>query len=190
MSAEPYCRDAQQGGADQRQRVRLGSARGVADVIVHVKGVAAAATPVTAREPVVLDQKGCMYEPRVLALRVGDALRIRNSDNVMHNVHARGNRNPSFNLGQPMAGLEARRTFRAAELPISVKCDVHDWMEASIAVFDHSFFAVTSTDGRFTIQGLPPGEYEIEAWHPVLGARTQRVRTGTGVTEVEVKFEK
>ncbi|MEX2283745.1 MAG: carboxypeptidase regulatory-like domain-containing protein [Gemmatimonadota bacterium] len=180
MASEPHCRDAH-GNAVTRQRVRVSAQNGLADVIVHVKAVRAA-TPAAPAAPVVLDQKGCMYVPSVLALRVGQPLVIQNSDPVLHNVHASPKKSAPFNLGQPMAGLKATRTFKAAELAVGVKCDIHEWMQASIGVFDDPFFAVTDADGRFSIDGLPRGDYEIEAWHPTLGLRTQRATVGTTVT--------
>lgn len=186
VSSEPYCREGN--GAPVRQRVRVDAQSGLADVIVHVKGVAATAAQPIPKEPAVLDQRGCMYRPSVLPIRVGQPLVVRNSDQIMHNVHASARLNPSFNIGQPMAGLEARRVMRAPELAIPVRCDIHDWMEASIAVFDHSFYAVTSSDGSFTISGLPPGEYEIEAWHPTLGKQTKRVKVADSDVRADFQF--
>ena len=186
MSGEQFCRDAQ-GGAATRQRVRVGAQNGLADVVVHVKGAPGVAKPVPA-EPVVLDQKNCMYHPSVIAVRAGQPLVIRNSDGVLHNVHAFAKSNPPFNIGQPIAGMESRRTMRVSEL-IPVRCDIHEWMDASLAVFEDAFFAVSDADGRFSIDGLPPGEYEIEAWHPKLGTRTQKVKVGEGgLADVVVAF--
>ena len=186
MSSEAFCRDAQ-GKIVARRRVKVGAQNGLADVVVHVKGVAAAggAAPT---EPVMLDQKNCLYDPAVLALRVGQPLIIRNSDGVLHNVHAFPKKSPAFNLGQPLAGMKSTRTFKAAEVGIPVKCDIHEWMDATIAVFDHGYFAVSGADGTFSIAGLPAGEYEIEAWHPTLGTRTQRIKVGTDALQIAFAF--
>jgi hypothetical protein len=191
MSSEPFCRDAQRGGGVVHQRIQTGDNRGLAGVVVYVRGapgIVRTADVAAETRSAVLDQTGCMYAPAVVALRVGQPLIVRNSDNVLHNVHVKPARNPGFNLGQPRAGIEARRTFRVQEIGIPVKCDVHDWMHASIAVFEHGFYAVTTGDGRFVIPNLPAGEYELEAWHPVLGTRTQRVRAGA--TEITFTFDK
>src|SRR5687767_8578119 len=114
MSSEAFCRDAQ-GKIVARRRVKVGTQNGLADVVVHVKGVAAAGGP-PPTEPVMLDQKNCLYDPAVLALRVGQPLVIRNSDGVLHNVHAFPKKSPAFNLGQPLAGMKSTRTFKAAEV--------------------------------------------------------------------------
>jgi plastocyanin len=186
MSSEQFCQEAQHGTPALRKGVRVGAQNGLADVVVHVKGVPGAAKPVSS-EPIVLDQKNCAYQPSVLAVRAGQPLLIRNSDGVLHNVHAFAKSNPPFNIGQPIAGMEARRTMRVAEI-ISVRCDIHEWMEASLAVFEDPYFGVSDADGRFSIDGLPPGEYEVEAWHPKLGTRTQKVRVGEGGGEVVVVY--
>ena len=190
MSSEAYCQEseARRGTKSSVVQVNVGAQNGLSDVVVQIKGVPAQASKAVPTEPAVLDQSGCLSRPEVVALRVGQPLSVRNSDNVLHNVHVMAKVNQAFNLGQPSAGLQSRRTFRAAEADIPVRCDIHDWMQAHIAVFDHSFFAVTGPDGSFSIDGLPAGEYELEARHPTLGTRTQRVRIGDAGTPVTIVF--
>jgi plastocyanin len=122
--------------------------------------------------PVVLNQKGCQYSPHVFGVQVGQPVQIVNSDPTLHNVHAMPKTNQEFNMGQPIQGMKFDHTFTAREVMVPFKCDVHGWMNAHMAVLDHPFFAVTGPDGTFTIKGLPPGKYTIEAVHEKLGTQT------------------
>lgn len=124
---------------------------------------------------VTLDQKGCQYSPHVSGIQVGQKLVIKNSDPTLHNVHALPKNNPEFNQGQPFQNMELEKTFDTAEVMVRFKCDVHPWMGAYMGVLDHPFYAVSGSDGSFTIDGLPPGEYALEAWHETLGLRTATV---------------
>ncbi|HUF51788.1 MAG TPA: carboxypeptidase regulatory-like domain-containing protein, partial [Longimicrobiales bacterium] len=118
---------------------------------------------------------GCVYEPHVLGVRAGQEFIIRNSDPLLHNVNAAPTTNRTFNIGQPRAGMETRRSFTQPEIMIPVTCQVHGWMESYIGVLDHPYFAVTSADGSFRLENLPPGTYTIEAWHEQYGTQTQTV---------------
>ncbi|MBI3268123.1 MAG: carboxypeptidase regulatory-like domain-containing protein [Planctomycetes bacterium] len=138
--------------------------------------------------PVVLDQKGCGYVPHVLGVQAGQALTIRNGDPLMHNIHSIAAQNPEFNFAQIKGAKEKTVTFAAPEVAIEVKCDVHGWMGAYVAVVEHPFFAVTGEDGAFRISGLPAGEYVVEAWHEKLGTRTAKLTVTDGQT-VEAAFE-
>jgi Carboxypeptidase regulatory-like domain len=109
---------------------------------------------------------------------VGQPYKILNSDGVLHNIHTLPKVNASYNKGMPATMKEATTTFDKPEGVFQIKCDVHPWMSAFIAVFNHPFFSVTGTDGKFTISGLDPGTYEITAWHERLGTQTASVTVG------------
>jgi plastocyanin len=112
-----------------------------------------------------LDQKGCLYAPRVVGLMTGQPIEITNSDDLLHNIHGLSFEK-EFNRAQL---LGARDTFMFAKPEIfKIKCEIHPWMAAHIGVFDHPYFAVTDEAGRFTIKGLPAGTYTLEAWHEQL----------------------
>ena len=181
MSADPRCLQANPAGAERRQID--GRNGGLANVVVSIKskvpGAAAAKTT-----PVLLDQSGCMYTPAVIALQVGQPLKMRNSDETLHNIHPRPVVNTGFNVGQPRKGMESEKTFEKAEAIFPVSCDVHPWMRTYIAVFDHPFFTVTKDDGRFEIPNLPPGTYEVEAAHPTLKIMTGKVVVKAGAAGV------
>lgn len=159
-------------------------------VFVYVKeGVKGKYNPPS--EPVVLDQQGCWYHPRVFGIMVGQKLEIRNSDPLLHNVHATPKKNKPFNIGQPVKGMKTYQTFSTPEVMVPFKCDVHPWMSAYAGVLDHPFFSVSNDKGEFEIKNLPPGTYTIEAWHEKLGTLTQTVTVKPGETkQIEFTFER
>lgn len=152
---------------------------GLAHVLVYLKSGLSATHPAPA-EPAVIDQQGCAYVPPVVVVQVGQPLKIRNSDNTFHNVHTWSTVNAAFNIAQPRQGMETTRIFEKPEILVPVRCDIHPWMRAVIAVLPHPFHAVTGPDGTFTIKGLPAGEYEIEAVHEKLKALTGKVTVKDG----------
>lgn len=174
MDADPVCKSKHATPAPSEALV-LGSGNTMANVMVRVKGPVAGAVPPVPAQPAVIDQKGCQYHPHVLGLRVGQTLQLRNSDGLLHNVHALPKVNSQFNMAMPANRLTADTKFGKEEGMFLVKCDVHGWMSAYVGVFANPFFSVTGTDGKYKISGLPPGTYEIEAWHEKLGTRTAKV---------------
>lgn len=175
LDGDPTCAQLNGGSERETEMLLVGSGNSLQNVFVYVKeGLEGLSFPVPT-DPVVLDQQKCRYMPHVLGIRVGQPLAIRNSDPLLHNVRADGAINQPFNLGQPIQGMTMTRTFTTREVMVPFKCDVHAWMSAYIGVLDHPFFAVTDGSGRFSLPGLPPGAYTLEAWHETLGTATQRV---------------
>lgn len=129
-------------------------------------------------EPVELAQKGCIYSPRVLGIRVGQTLDVVNADATLHNVHALPMANEEFNKSQPLQNSHMKHVFTTPEVMVRFKCDVHAWMAAYVGVLPHPYFAVSDEAGHFEIRDLPPGKYTIEAWHEVFGRRTAVVTVG------------
>ena len=130
-----------------------------------------------------------MYIPHVMGIQVGQTYRVLNTDGILHNIHTLPKINPSFNRGQPATVKEMTTMFPKAETAFQIKCDVHPWMSAYMAVFSHPFYSVTKTDGKFTISGLDPGTYEITAWHERLGMQTAMVTvSGTDTKTQNFKF--
>jgi plastocyanin len=177
MTADPKCKEMHPDGVE-RSPFDLDEAGGVGGVLVYVKGVSGSFPAPS--EPATLDQNGCTYHPRMLAVMVGQDLTIKNSDSTLHNIHPRPKKNEEFNVGQPRQGMETTKSFSQAEMMIPVGCDVHPWMRAYISVFEHPFFAVTAADGSYEIKGLPAGEYEVEAVHPALDVTSGSVTVGDG----------
>jgi plastocyanin len=161
---------------------------GLAEVLVYVKSGISGSYPAPA-EPAVLDQHGCDYAPHMLALQAGQALKIRNSDDTLHNIHPRPSLNAEFNVGQPRQGMETSKTFDKPELMIPVGCDVHPWMRAYISVMGNPFFAVTKDDGSFELKGLPDGDYEVEAQHGKLAPVSGKVSVKGGAATLDLTLK-
>lgn len=177
MDADPVCAKKHSGPV-ANEMLALGTGNTMGNILVWVsKGVPAKTYPAPST-PVTLDQRGCMYSPHVMGIMVGQPYKILNSDGVLHNVHTLPKVNSSFNQGMPPSMKEANTKFDKPEAVFHIKCDVHPWMSAYIAVFTNPFFSVTSTDGKFTITGLDPGTYEVTAWHEKLGTRTASITVG------------
>jgi plastocyanin len=176
MSADPYCQ-SQHSTPALEPDVVAGAAGELANVFVYVENVSGTFAPPST--PVVLDQHGCQYSPHVNAVMVGQKLEIKNDDDTLHNVHAMPTVNSQFNVGQPVKGMSSDKTFDKAEItPFKIKCDVHGWMRSYLAVMPHPFYAVSATNGTFTIPNLPPGKYNIVAWHEKLGQQKQEITVG------------
>jgi hypothetical protein len=172
VSADPKCQAQHpQGLEKQVVRVKDGA---LADAFVWVKS-GVTGTQAAPAEPVLLDQQGCTYHPHIVGVQTGQPIKIKNSDDTLHNIHPKPTINAEFNLGQARKGMETNKTFDKQEIMIPVGCDVHPWMRSYISVVSHPFFAVSKDDGSFEIKGLPAGEYEVEVVHEKLKSLTQKI---------------
>lgn len=189
MSEEAACKGKYK-TTPTEENVVAGPANALANVFVYVKsGVPAGQTFTTPTTPVVLDQDGCRYHPHVLGIMVNQPLEIKNSDPLLHNIKAIAKKNRPFNISQPNAGMKTSRTFTAPEVMVNLECNVHGWMKAYAGVRPDPFYAVSGQDGSFSIAGLPPGTYTIEAWHEKLGTQTATVTiAGTETKTTNITF--
>ena len=178
MRADPACVAA--AGSDAvSDAVLVGASGGLQNVFVYVKdGLDPKYSFPAPTDAVLLDQAGCRYRPRVLGVQVGQPLETINSDDTLHNVHGMPTKNVEFNVSQPVKGRRLTTVFTTPEVMVRFKCNVHSWMAAYVGVLPHPYFAVTAGDGSFSIPGLPPGTYTIEAWHEVFGTQTQQITIG------------
>jgi len=128
---------------------------------------------------VVVTEMGCSYTPHAFTMMSGQTLTIRNSDATLHNIHAWAEINTPFNIGQPVQDMETMQVFAQAEMPLPMRCDVHRWMEAFVGVFDHPFHTTSGETGNFELD-LPPGTYEIVAWHERYGEQVSSVTVSDG----------
>jgi hypothetical protein len=141
-------------------------------------------TPTT---PVTIDQKGCLYRPRVAGARTGQPIVYLNSDALLHNVHSAPEKARAWNFAMAQAGTERTVRVDQPEVMIHVRCDIHPWMHSYLGVLEHPYFAVTGPDGRFTLRDVPPGDYVVASWHERFGTRETRVTLAPRGSE-EVAF--
>lgn len=181
MAADPSCAK-QHPTPVSSQEVVTDAQGGLQNVIVFVADGLSQQTFEPPTQPVVLDQKGCQYQPHVLAIQANQRIEVVNDDPTSHNIHPIPANNREWNKSQP-PGSKAEETFPREEIAIPVKCNIHPWMRGYVAVFKHPYFAVTGKDGSFELNGLPPGTYTIRAWHEKLGTSTQKITVGTNETK-------
>ena len=185
MGSDPVCEQKGQGATFEDVVVHDGKLQ---NVFVYVKsGLPQNSFQVPAAEAV-LDQQGCRYVPHVLGVQTNQVVKILNSDNTSHNVHPVPQKNREWNENQYPSAPPLIKRFSEPEVLIPVKCNQHSWMKAWVGVLPHPFYAVTGADGSFTLKGLPPGEYEVEAWHEKLGPKITKV-TVKEKSEVDAAFE-
>jgi plastocyanin len=163
------------------------------DVIVSLKD--ASGNTITGKSTgasapaVLLDQKGCLYTPQILAIQTGQKLTVRNSDPCIHNVHTTSKAgNAEHNDVQMSGGPDLTYTFDKPEMFMKFQCDVHPWMFAWVSLFDSPYYAISGTDGKFVIKDVPPGSYTVVASHRKLGEQTQTVQVADKDVTVNFSF--
>ena len=175
--ADAKCAEAHGGKRLKPETVIVNDNGTLRNVFVSVKsGVEGWSFPMPEGDAL-LDQQGCMYTPHVQGMRQGQSLAIKTSDPTAHNVHGYAKVNRPFNRSQPAGAADVTIKMKRSEVspPMKVKCDIHPWMNAFVAVVDHPYFAVTGDDGSFALPNLPPGTYTIQAWHEKYDAMEQTV---------------
>jgi hypothetical protein len=167
------------------EKVVVGANKGLANTVVSVPG--AKGTPKAVKATV--DQHGCKFVPHVTAMTPGE-LELKNSDDILHNIHTYSTANPSINKAQPKFKKVMTEKFEKPEF-IKLTCDVHSWMLGWVAVMPNPFFGVTDGSGNAKIENVPPGKYTVEAWHETLGKQTKEVEVKAGqATKVAIEMKK
>jgi hypothetical protein len=123
----------------------------------------------------VLDQHGCQYHPHVLGIMSTQKLKVVNSDQTTHNVNVQPKSNQGFNQAQSQGAPPISKDFPRAEVVIPIKCNQHPWMKSYLNVMRTPFFGLSGADGKFEIKGVPPGTYNVVAWHEKFGEKTMSV---------------
>jgi hypothetical protein len=139
---------------------------------------------------ILLDNKQCAFIPHVQIAGIGSELLLKNSDPILHTVHARLGKETLFNVGLPRWRQVSKILDRLGI--IRIDCDVlHTWMSATIVVVSSPYFAVTDETGLFSIEKIPPGKYELEIWHEVLGSKTAQISIpGSGTILLDALYNR
>src|SRR6266566_4979705 len=155
MSADPYCQQHSQNPTLETVKVSDG---GLENVIVYVKS----------------GMPNVTYPTPTDSVQTNQPLKVKNSDMTLHNIHAWAEKNPQFNVGQPVQNMVNETKFANEEVPLPIRCDVHKWMGAFVGVFNHPYHTVSKQGGTWELK-LPAGNYEVVAWHEKYGVQTQMV---------------
>lgn len=189
LSADPFCAGAHSDEIRQEKFIRNENMT-MANSVVHLSHNWDMWEVEDAKETVLMDQVGCVYVPHVASAQTKQEIEFKNSDQTLHNVHPKPDKNKEMNKATP-ANSSMKHSFRRPELGIPVKCDVHPWMLSYISVFKHPWHAVTPKgDGQATLADVPEGEYKVQAWHEVLGESKEvavKVEAGKTAT-VEISY--
>ncbi len=138
----------------------------------------------------VIDQKGCLFVPKITLAKPGDKIKIKNSDETLHNFHIVSDFNPEINSGMPNKGSELIYQPTAAEF-IKMKCDVHPWMGGWIVVRKHPYYAISGPDGLAELKDIPVGKYRLHMRHFSLGHMEQEIEVKENeTTSISVEFVK
>ena len=154
----------------------LSPQRGIRNAVVWLENPPPGPTAEAPPPATAVDQRECMFTPRVVVVAAGGRIDFLNSDRLLHNLHSTPSANPPFNRTQPK-GRTIAITFPHAEI-VRVSCDLHSWMRGWVVVADHPFYAVTDADGQFALKGLPPGRYTVRVWQERLGTMSREITVG------------
>ena len=175
-------------GYKPSEEVILGESGALQNVVVHLEGIKRGKKLDTASQAV-LDQLKCDYVPHVQSITAGSTLEIRNSDDLLHNVHGKlDGKATVFNLAMP---LKDQRIPKQLAKPgvIVLQCDAaHTWMKGYVVVAENPYHATTSGAGSFLLKDVPPGSYKLKAWHEKFGDLEQDVTVNSGA-ETKITFE-
>ncbi|MGH7312527.1 MAG: carboxypeptidase regulatory-like domain-containing protein [Candidatus Rokuibacteriota bacterium] len=165
----------------------LSAAREIRNVVVWLQNPPPGAPSVASAPTTQMDQKECVFAPRVVLVPAGGTVEFLNSDRLLHNLRSAPKVNSPFNRTQPK-GRAIPITFAKPEI-IRVDCDLHSWMRGWVVVADHPFYAITDAAGRFKLDNVPPGQYTLQVWHERLGRRTSTLSVAAdGPTPVSIEF--
>jgi hypothetical protein len=158
--------------------VVTGAGGGIQNVVVYLKSGLGNYHYDTPQAAAIIDQKGCMYVPRVVALMTNQPFEVQNDDPVLHNIHVVLKNSRSWTQSQTIGGPPIMATFMQPEFASRIVCNIHPWMRSYLFVFNNPYFAVTTSNGKFELKNIPPGTYTLETWQEKLGVQDQTITVG------------
>lgn len=170
------------------QALIVGKDKALANAVVSVPGIPGGVPPPPVE--VSITQEACLFEPHVVAVPVKSRLTFVNTDVCMHNVHLLSGGATLGNIAMPIKGQHSKMPLNILAKPgnLRFKCDVHSWMDGYVYVFDHPGFAVSDKSGAFRIPEVPPGTYQLQIQHELLGSTTRKVTVPAG-GEVSIEID-
>jgi len=187
MGVDPKCASINTGKLVIQEVVSTSADGGLKNAFVKLQGNFPQ-TPVPSK-PAVLDERGCIYAPRVIGMRVGQTLQIKNDDALKHNVHTDSAHKNDLNVGQETSGIVSEFRPKSEEVMLRFGCDIHKWMRAYVGVVSHPYFAVSGDGGTFEIDNVPVGMQTVQVWHEAYGMLTKTVSVkGGAVASVDFGY--
>jgi hypothetical protein len=182
----------------------IGRRNGIANIVIYLQPANGAPAPAihpqvaaaAAKQPAVLDNAGCRFDPHVAVMSIGQDLKIGNRDAVGHNVNAAFLNNQPFNILVPANGAIIQKLPLAERIPIPVTCNIHPWMQGYLMVAPTHYVAVTDERGKFEIENLPIGAWEFRIWHERAGyidnvtIANDNVKWPKGLVQVQINAGK
>jgi len=183
MSKDPYCAKVHENNPAHLELVVVGKDGGLANVVLYIsEGLSASEASQKPSTVPVFDQKGCIYTPHVVAMDVGQQYKVVTSDQTAHNIHPEPDPmtgNIPWNRSQPPGAPPIVQSWKAEEVAIPVKCNIHPWMHGYFVVVKGPY-AVTNDSGSYTLENVPPGNYTVTSWQETYGTQTQKVTVAAG----------